>query len=273
MKAEAKLWGLGAVLIVVAVAVWAALSGPSSPAASGHGGHEQRQASPFAGLTSSQDGYTLAPVSETVASGPFLYRILGPDGRAVTAFDVESDKLMHLIVVRRDTSGFRHVHPVMAADGTWSVPLEVGQAGTYRVFADFKPTGAKAITLGADFTVAGEFEPKTYPESRVAEVDGYQVRLDGDLAAGKATRIRATVSRDGKPVTDLQPYLGAYGHLVALRQSDLAYLHIHPRKDGKSGPEIAFVTVPPSEGGYRLFLDFQHNGVVHTVEFTVIASR
>jgi hypothetical protein len=75
-------------------------------------------------------------------------------------------------------------------------------------------------------------------------------------------------------VTDLQPYLAAYGHLVALRQGDLAYLHVHPEGvpgDGKTpaGPEIAFVAEVPSAGGYRLFLDLQHDGVVRTAEFTV----
>jgi hypothetical protein len=82
------------------------------------------------------------------------------------------------------------------------------------------------------------------------------------------------VSKDGQPVTDLQPYLAAYGHLVALREGDLAYLHVHP--DGApgdgvtpAGPQIEFVAEVPSAGGYRLFLDFQHDGVVRTAEFTV----
>ena len=83
-----------------------------------------------------------------------------------------------------------------------------------------------------------------------------------------------SVSRDGKPVGDLQPYLGAYGNLVALRASDLAYLHVHPMGepgDGvtPAGPDIGFHTAFPSEGDYRLFLDFQHQGVVRTAEFTV----
>jgi hypothetical protein len=110
------------------------------------------------------------------------------------------------------------------------------------------------------------FEPRAYEPSRVAEVDGYQVRLDGDLVPGKASSVRLSVSKDGVPVTDLEPYLAAYGHLVALREGDLAYLHVHPEGapgDGRTpaGPEIAFVAEVPSAGGYRLFLDFQTDGV------------
>jgi len=87
-----------------------------------------------------------------------------------------------------------------------------------------------------------------------------------------------SVSRDGKPAGDLQPYLGAYGHLVAVRASDLAYLHVHPMgepDDGKTapGPDIVFHTTFPSTGAYRLFLDFQHGGVVRTAAFTVNVSE
>jgi hypothetical protein len=83
-----------------------------------------------------------------------------------------------------------------------------------------------------------------------------------------------SVSRDGRPVTDLQPYLAAYGHLVALRNGDLAYLHAHPDGqpgDGRTrpGPGIEFMVEVPSSGSYRLFLEFQHGGVVRTTEFTV----
>ena len=296
MNTAAKLSAYGAVLALVAGGAWVAGSavGPFSvEAASGghegmsgaegtgqrddHGGTVAEAADQPAGLASSRGGYTLTSTDTTLTAGTtdtFSFRILGPDGAAVTGFDVEHDKRMHLIVVRRDTAGFQHVHPEMAADGTWTVPLTLPDSGSYRVLADFTPTGGESSVLGTDVSVAGAFEPRTYAPSRVAEVDGYQVRLDGDLVPGKASPVRLTVSRDGAPVTDLQPYLAAYGHLVALRQGDLGYLHVHPEGtpgDGKTaaGPEIAFVAEVPTAGAYRLFLDFQHNGVVRTAEFTV----
>ena len=114
-------------------------------------------------------------------------------------------------------------------------------------------------------------------ESRTADVDGCAVTLDGDLEAGSDARLTLSVTRDGEPVTDLQPYLGAYGHLVALRSGDLAYLHVHPDgtpDDGttKPGPHVVFYASVPSAGTYHLFLDFKHDGVVHTAAFTVQAS-
>ena len=255
---------------------------PAGAGAAGHGdshsGTVAETAEP-AGLASSRGGYTLTPTDPTLAPGTtetFSFRITGPDGAPVTAFDVEHEKRMHLIVVRRDTTGFQHVHPEMAPDGTWTVPLAVAEGGSYRAFADFAPSGGDATTLGVDLSAPGVYEPVTHPESRVAQVDGYTVELAGDLVPGQASSVALAVSRDGAPVTDLEPYLGAYGHLVALRDGDLAYLHVHPEGspgDGvtAAGPQVQFVTEVPSAGTYRLFLDFQHAGQVRTAEFTVRA--
>ena len=252
---------------------------PSGAEAAGHGdAHSGTVAEAAtdqpAGLASSRGGYTLTPTDPTPTAGSFSFQITGPDGAPVTAFDVEHDKRMHLIVVRRDTTGFQHVHPEMAPDGTWTVPLSLPAGGSYRAFADFAPTGGAGTTLGVDVAVPGPFEPAEHAPSRTAQVDGYTVELTGELAPGQASPVTLTVSKDGQPVTDLQPYLAAYGHLVALREGDLAYLHVHPEGepgDGRTpaGPQIEFVAEVPSAGSYRLFLDFQHDGVVRTAEFTV----
>lgn len=90
----------------------------------------------------------------------------------------------------------------------------------------------------------------------------------------KARQLTLTVREDGSPVTDLQPYLAAFGHLVVLRAGDLAYVHVHPNGepgDGVTapGPDITFHTVAPGPGVYRLFLDFKHRGTVRTAAFTL----
>ncbi|MET9338861.1 hypothetical protein [Nonomuraea sp. NPDC003804] len=230
------------------------------------------------GLQVSENGYTLNPLTTTIKPGEptdFQFTVTGPNGGAVTDYQVQHDKKLHFIVVSRDLGSFQHLHPVEAGNGVWSVKLTLPAAGAYRAFADFAPTGGSALTLGADLLVAGDYTPKALPAaSRTADVDGYTVTLDGDLVPGQASKLTLKVNKDGKPVTDLQPYLGAYGHLVALRGSDLAYLHVHPDGepgDGKTkaGPEIVFYAEVPSRGDYRLFLDFQHEGKVRTADFTV----
>ena len=223
------------------------------------------------GLTVSSDGYTLALEDTDLPAGdrvPLRFRVLGPDGAPVTAYDVEHEKELHLIVVRRDVTGFQHVHPTRDADGTWSVDVAL-RPGTWRVLADFVPTGAEGLTLGADVAVAGTFRPAPDAPVRLTDtVDGYTVTLDGALEPGESSDIAVNVTRDGREVTDLEPYLGAYGHLVALREGDLAYLHVHPEEAGP-GPRVPFVAEVPSVGRYRLFFDFQHDGVVRTASFVV----
>ena len=246
----------------------------------GSGSHDAEPAKLPGGLMVSQDGYTLDLAEDRTTPGdavPVAFTITGPDGHPVTSYDVEHEKNLHLIAVRRDFTGFQHVHPQLSKNGEWSTELDL-TAGQWRVFADFKARDAEAITLGADLAVQGGYRPVVREqESRTADVDGYAVTLDGDLAAGSDARLTRSVTRDGEPVTDLQPYLGAYGHLVALRSGDLAYLHVHPDgtpDDGttRPGPHAVFYAAVPSAGTYHLFLDFKHDGVVHTAAFTVQAS-
>lgn len=232
------------------------------------------------GLQISEGGYTLDLKTPSVTAGQraeLRFAVRDASGRAVTAYRREHEKELHLIVASRDLVTYRHLHPTRAADGTWSIPVELPRAGGYRVFADFTPAkkGAEDLTLGADLAASGAYAPQRLPApSTTAETDGYEVELTGGLRPGSASEVNLTVSRDGRPVTDLQPYLGAYGHLVALRSGDLAYLHVHPNGepgDGKteSGPGISFTATAPSKGSYRLFLDFKHEGQVHTAAFTV----
>jgi hypothetical protein len=232
------------------------------------------------GLMVSQDGYTFRLAETTVAPGagvPIAFTIQGPDSRPVTEYDVEHEEDLHLIAVRRDFAGFQHVHPDMDADGTWRISLDL-TPGDWRLFADFKAAAGNALTLGADLAVRGAYRPApASPDSRTSNVDGYTVTLGGDLVAGEEAELSLEVSRDGEPVTDLEPYLGAYGHLVALRGGDLAYLHVHPEgvpDDGvtKPGPEVVFFAEVPSPGRYHLYLDFKHEGTVRTAAFTVTVS-
>lgn len=248
-------------------------SGSSEPAAT------MADTSPT-GLTATEGGYTFLPEATSLPSGKNVgvtFRIMGPDGQPVTNYETTHDKDLHLIAIRRDMTGFQHVHPTLEASGVWHTHLDLSP-GPWRLFADFKPAGADDLTLGTDVSVAGDYHPQPLPApSKITTVDDYTVTLTGDLSAGSSSKLTLSVSRGGVPVNDLQPYLAAYGHLVVLRSNDLAYLHVHPEGtpgDGvtKPGPDVIFYATTPSTGTYRMFLDFQHNGVVRTAEFTATAA-
>ncbi len=238
-------------------------AGHGATDAHGEGG----EATPVRGLAVAEHGLRLVvldPERERGVSASLRFRILGEDG-PLTVFDRTHTKRMHLIVVRRDLTGFQHLHPRMAADGTWSVPLQLDGAGHYRVFADFVHAG-EATTLAGDLPVDGAADLTGLPAPATSAVSagGYRVQLAPPTTrAGEPARIEFEVTRGGRPVA-LQPYLGAAGHLVALREGDLAFLHVHPERD-----RLAFTATFPSAGRYRLFLQFEVDGEVQTVAFTL----
>jgi hypothetical protein len=237
----------------------------------GHGGHESAApaggADAVRGLAVAEGGLRLELATPELAQGrreQLRFTIADEAGNAVRDFDVAHERRMHLIVVRRDLTGFQHLHPELGDDGAWTTPVRLPEAGSYRVFADFTRDG-RAVTLGADLRVDGdaELEPLAEPGATAAAGDGYEVRLDAHGAApGREAELAFAITRDGEPITP-EPYLGAGGHLVALREGDLAFLHVHPTEG------TSFAATFPTAGRYRLFLQFQHEGSVRTAAFTL----
>ncbi|WP_433534150.1 copper resistance CopC family protein [Micromonospora sp. CA-249363] len=230
-----------------------------------------------AGTTVSAGGYTLQPVERSQPSGvraDYRFRIVGTDRQPVTRFAVVHDKPLHMIVVGRDLGGYQHLHPSMAADGTWSVPLTLARPGGYRVYADFSvdaPDGRQIpLVLGVDHHVPGVYAPAALPAAQAQATAGaFTVSMTGTPTAGVTAPVRFQITRtDAAGPVRPQPYLGAYGHLVVVREGDLGYVHVHPERD-LVDDAVAFWLTVPSAGRYRAFFDFQVDGKVQTAEYTV----
>jgi hypothetical protein len=248
-----------------------AAAGEGAAMAGMTGAARERAADAVRGLAVSTAGLTLALERSTAPAGrPFAlrFRILDRDGRAVRRFDVEHTKRMHLIVVRRDMTGFQHLHPTRRPDGTWTAPVALRDPGAYRVFADFS-VGGTPRTLAADLLADGPVQSRALPAATDSvAVDGMRVtRAAPPSRAGAESDLRFSITRAGRPVA-VEDYLGAKGHLVALREGDLAFLHVHPDEDAPR-----FMAEFPSAGRYRLFLQFRVDGRVHTAELTREVSR
>ena len=239
-------------------------AGPEGGHGGGEGGTSGAAAATAPGLAVAEAGYRFVPEATTLEAGPatpFRFRLEGPDRTTVQRFEQLHERELHLIVVRRDLTGFQHVHPARAADGSWSIALDLRQAGTWRAFADFSPTGGPGqLTLGVDLQVAGSFVPGAAPAASAPADPSLAVAFER-----RGSGVDITVRRDGA-VIEPEPYLGARGHLVALRAGDLAYLHVHPGEGG--APAVRFVAELPTPGTYALFFDYQVGGVVHTAATT-----
>ena len=263
MNAPLKL-GVFAVTLVAVFGAGAALG-----AAFGPDSADDRTDAPTHGTH--DEGYALVPASRSLEEGTqeLRFQITDPSGRVVTDYDVEHEKELHLIVASRDLGSFEHVHPVRDAAGWWSVVLHDLRPGTSRVYADFAVEDGPSLVLEHELTVPGNAVPRELPApSTLAEIDGLRVELDAaDLAVGDSPAT-LRVTRGGSPVA-LQPYLGAGGHLVAIRADDMAYLHVHPTGDALGRGEVQFALEIAEAGPHRLFFDFQVDGVVRTAAFTV----
>lgn len=249
----------------------------ASDAAGEHHEHSGR------GVTDVQDGYHLAMLATPAAVGEqsrLSFRITGPTGAAQTRFQVEQERLMHVYVVRADLTDFYHIHPDMAADGTWSVPLTLSRPGPYHVVTEFVALDAQNephhLMLGANIVLPGSYSPEPLPgPSQETTVDGYTVRVEGTPIADQAVMLTLRITKGGAPVTDLEPYLGVYAHLTAFHQGDLQAVHIHPHNEpsgnGPSPAELMVHTEFPAAGLYRMFIQFQTAGQLHTAAITVQA--
>jgi hypothetical protein len=218
-----------------------------------------------------------------------LFRVGEPDsGRTVTEFQVVHDKRYHLFVASQDLEHLAHVHPEQQEDGSWSIDLTLPQPGYYRIYSDFLPGGGTPQIIARTLVTAG-FErdlassiPRLSPDrTLVKTVDGTTVGLTpepGVLVAGRTSRLRYDLARDGAPVTDLEPYLGAWGHTLVLSEDALEYVHAHPIEylpagavEPRGGPNVTFDALFPKPGRYRIWTQFKRRGEVSTVSFTVDA--
>jgi hypothetical protein len=213
-------------------------------------------------------------VTAFAAPGPqeLRFTVHGPDGKPVLDYAVVHEKKLHLIVVRRDMTGYQHLHPTLAADGTWTVRADLATPGVWRAYADFTAISAggtqTALALGADLVVAGDHRPQPLPAAaREAAVDGQTVSYEGSPVIGASQPLLFTVKQAGATAA-LEPYLGSFGHLVVLRELDLAYVHVHPEPVLVNGG-VKFWLSAPSPGRYRMFFDYSVGGKVRTAQFTL----
>lgn len=267
---------LGA-LFAGAVAAGSAV-GPIERGASLAGDHQEESAAHIpAGLSVSANGLRLVPVRRILATGRpriFAFRVLDSNGRGLRAYDELHERRMHLLLVRRDLTGFQHLHPVVRPDGMWTTSLKLDKPGAYRAFADFSSRGRRTV-LAVDLAASGVavLQPLPAPAANADAGDGYEVALETNrIAPGQPSMLSFSVRRDARAV-QVDPYLGARGHLVVLREGDLGYLHIGYLHTHAEADELDFETTFPSAGRYRAFVQFVHNRRLHSAAFTLEVGR
>jgi len=200
-------------------------------------------------------------------------------GEPVERFDVNHEKLMHLIIVSKDLSYFDHVHPEYEGNGTFAIEAAFPKGGEYKLIADYVPTGGGTETETTWIRVEGPTEeavPLAPDRQHAKTVDGLTVILENDHPTANQEyefAFRLTDAATSEPVTDLEPYLGSVGHVVILSEDTEEYLHVHALDETARGPEARFSTTFPRQGVYKVWAQFQRDGRVITVPFVIEAGQ
>ncbi|OXS53489.1 hypothetical protein B1A99_29385 [Cohnella sp. CIP 111063] len=215
-------------------------------------------------------------VPEAGVQARLTLTITGGDGLPVADYEINHEKKLHLIAISRDLSQFVHVHPDYEGQGRFRIGMTFPTGGEYRLFADFMPIGMIQLTRAERIFVQGaepEGEAAVQASKRLKTVvRGMEVELHlGHLMAGMPSTIAFTFRdrKTGKPVRDLEPYLGAVGHVVATDPLVERYIHVHPVNALSSGPQALFSIDFPESGTYKLWGQFKRGGEVFVVPFVL----
>jgi len=196
-------------------------------------------------------------------------RVLDPGtGRPVTHFESVHEKLMHLFLVSENLKFFAHMHPDPQADGSFQLAVRLPYGGTYRLLADYYPSNSVPQLTVATLLVAGRSEPAALQPSLAPSKSENLIaslRLEPEQPlAGLESKLFFTLD----PALGLQPYLGAWAHMLAASADLIDLVHLHPfLADG--GARVQFNVIFPRPGLYKVWTQFQRIGVVNTVVFIV----
>lgn len=190
-------------------------------------------------------------------------------GEIVRDFRMMHERLFHLFLISEDLQYFAHIHPEAQADGTFLLPVTLPHAGWYRLLADVYPAISVPQLLAESITIPGRAPTPVpvSPDLAVKHTENMQVSLSTEPAQPLAGQ-KTLLFFDCDPVSGLEPYLGAWGHLLAASSDLIDMMHEHPfLADG--GPRIQFNLIFPRPGLHRVWVQFQRQGVVNTAAFTV----
>lgn len=201
-------------------------------------------------------------------------KIRGQDGNTIDNFDIEHEELMHLIIVSKDLSLFQHLHPEYEGNGVFKINTQFPKGGQYKLIADVVPSGFAGSTVTKWIDVEGEIneEELVVDNNLFKIVDGNEISLHFDqLEVGKEQLLVFNLkdTSTDKPITELQPYLGAIGHVVIVSEDGEEYLHSHPMNNDESGPEAKFMTAFPKTGIYKIWGQFKIDDEIVTAPFVV----
>lgn len=210
------------------------------------------------------------------AKAELSFRVVDPKtGKPVRDFQVVHEKLFHLFVVSQDLRFFIHDHPTLGTDAIFRLTSTFPESGLYRLVADFYPQGGTPQLVVKSIIIPGPClklaTAALQPDLSAKHAENLDVSLNTEPPqpiAGMKTLMFFKLN----PADGLEPYLGAWGHMLAASSDVIDLIHNHPfLADG--GPQVQFNMIFPRPGVYRVWVQFQRKGIVNTATFDVPVSE
>jgi hypothetical protein len=261
-------------------------------------------AAPFDVRDYDLDFRTVPAVVKAGEKASLRLRVIHPDtGEVVKKFEIVHERQYHLFLISQDMEYFQHIHPQEQADGTWTIDVTLPKPGYYKVLSDLLPSGGSSQFIARPLVTAG-YRGDLVADSARLTPDRVTTKIDGDITASVASdpqqfavgqyghiTYHLTDSNTGLPITDLQTYLGAFGHTLIMSEDMAEYVHSHPLDiiaqpddDGgpavflippgsdleklRGGPDVTFEGLMPKPGRYRAWTQFRRHDKLHTFAFT-----
>jgi hypothetical protein len=231
------------------------------------------------------------------------FKVFHPStGQQVSKFEPVHERQYHLFVISQDMEHFQHIHPEEQSDGTWTIDVTLPKAGYYKVLSDFLPSGGATQLIARPIVTAGYagdlakdgavLVPDADPKKVVGDITAVVSNDPPTFAAGLYGHLifNLTDTATGRPITDLQTYLGAFGHTLIMSEDMVDYVHTHPLdilasgdddsmpqflippgadlEKLRGGPTVTFDGLMPKPGRYRAWTQFRRNDVLHTLTTT-----
>jgi hypothetical protein len=261
------------------------------------------RAAPFDVRDYPLDFRTIPAVVKPGEKTRLVFRISHPgSNEPIRKFETVHERQYHLFVISQDMNYFQHIHPEEQPDGAWFIDVTLPKAGYYKILSDFMPSGGAPqfiarplVTAGYAGDLAGDSAHLTADSVSTKTVDGMTAALEFDPPAFSVGQyghlnFHLTDAATGRPITDLQTYLGAFGHTLIMSEDMVDYVHSHPLDilakgddDGapqfvippgadleklRGGPDVTFEGLMPKPGLYRAWTQFRRNDKLYTFAFT-----
>lgn len=217
-------------------------------------------------------------------------------GRPIQGLTVHHERLIHVIIIGSDLNIFAHIHPEdlgmitneMLDTAAFLLRYTFPKAGTYIVGIDFATRdGVYSKTASLLITGQPDMGQPTMDLSRSKSFGPYRVTLatsPKSIKTDEETTLTYSIQKNGTPLTDLQPYLGAAMHLAVVRSDLTHFIHTHGVLSGESehhndqvhdwlperfGPMVEAAIIFPAKGVYKIFGQIEHEGKVVLFDFMV----